>query len=755
MTLDEILAGLNAGAKKRTSKPKGKSKPGAAGSADNSPLSNGLDFQSIMEISPVASVIYDGEQVVFFANEAFAKMLGLEHGTLEGKSLGELISTLDDEPSANPLGAGGGTQEREIQRLDGTTFWGIISTREMPVIDGKVPLHIAQIFDVTTQKNSFDDLAYRESIWRNAISASHIGVWDYNATNDSYFYSDHWRVMRGIPIGEEIDGKVSTWEARIHPEDLEDVRKHVKQQDSGELELSTFEYRERRTDGKWVWIQSRGRAVEWDEDGNAIRISGTDTDITSLKNEEERRTERASELHNKHVHALENAQRETEAAHRISNAKSLQDPLTELVNRRAFTDAIRKMINEDAEGKTIFSVMMVNLDGFKEINDVHGHIAGDRTICQIAKRLEQIVDEDDVVARLGGDEFGIILRATESGNPESRVKAIATKIIQDMEDPVTLGDHSIEIGASIGIASYPEHGNSTETLFRAADVAMHDVKIEGQGGSWEVFSPSLDIKMESNSNLEELTRTAVDSDEIQPYFQQIVDLGTGKIAGFEILARWHHPQRGFIAPDIFMPIIEQANLRIPFNVSMLRRACRAAQDWPENITLSFNMSADGIIDSEMPPRVFEILSEFNVTPARLEIEVTEAALAENADMGKEVVAALREGGVRVLLDDFGTGQAGVNYLRDFQFDGLKVDRSFISSMRRNEASEKIVRSMISLASGLNMYTIAEGIEDVDSHMYIQHTGGTYGQGYFYGKAVPAEQASAMLKEEEPAISATG
>lgn len=715
-----------------------------------------FDFQQISEFSPIATVIYDANFAIKFCNSAFGKLLGVKPEELEGQCLSDALSLADGDGAVEAFNAGDESLEVEFQKPDGTPFWGQVSTWKANNAKAKKATRlIAQIINIDDRKKDHSDLAYRESIWRNAIAASQLGVWDYNDLTKGRFYSDYWKHIRGIPLDEEARGDIKSWEARIHPDDLEGVRDHVRRQNSGEMKMFSFEYRERKRDGQWVWILSRGRAVKWAEDGTPIRMTGTDSDITARKNEEAKRAEHAAEIHLNHVEELKAVHHETKAAHRVANAKILQDSLTKLTNRCAFSEKIKKKIKAHQKGKPAFSLMIINLDKFRNINNKHGHLAGDLVLCEMAKRLKIAVTPQDVVARLGGDEFGIVLKGNKNQDAEHRAKTIATKIFDGFEEPIALGDHDIQIKASIGISLFPEHGKTAEDLLRAADIAMRDVKEGDDGNSWQIFSPDLDIEMASNDCLVALTREAVNNEEIHPFFLPIIDLKTENVVGFKVLPRWNHPDRGVITATNFLPIIEQEGMRKQFYASMLRQTCEASQFWPEDINLGLKVSAKGIVDPDVLADVIKQLAEFNITPNRMQIEVTEASIDAGGEAAKKLIGLFQNAGVRVVLDEFGTGKAGLNYLREYKFDGVRIDRSFIGSMGRSEASEKIVRSLISLANELGIYTIAEGIEDVDTHMYMQHTGATYGQGYFYAKPVSYEEATAMVQAPDSLLNATG
>ncbi|MBL4891540.1 MAG: EAL domain-containing protein [Rhizobiaceae bacterium] len=713
-----------------------------------------IDLPAIMNAAPIATAICDGDFVIVYANRAFSKTLGIASSGIVGSHINNNLILSVDTKEDDTLSLEPGTFTRSLLRGNGTNFWGMISVSKRLEITKK-PRYVVQVINVDNEKQDEEKLTYRESIWRNAVDGTQHGVWDHYVPTDERFYSDEWKRIRGIPTDEKISDTPEDWEKRLHPDDLDSARKHVAKHKSGGEEIISFEYRERHRDGNWIWILSRSRVVEWFEDGRPKRLTGSDVDITKIRKADTEKTEKASREYQRHLEELERAQKKTEAAHETADAISRQDPLTELANRRVFSDELERLTETKGQTEDCFAVLLIDLDRFKPINDIYGHQAGDQTICEVANRLEKLLGETSTVARLGGDEFGIIVKNDDSEQELLlKVEKVAEEVVDAIRQPIKGDGFEAEIGASIGISLYPQHGNSSQSLFRAADVAMYHVKKNGRG-SWIVYDEEMGKKLKTRALLEEQTRRAVRNEEIQPWFQPVVDLKTGKISGFEILARWEHFELGSVAPDTFLPVIEQFGLMKDFTASMLRRACLARRDWPQDITLALNVSAGEICDPAMPVRLMNILSECEFLPTRLEIEVTESALLQDLDTAKQVISSLRESGIRVLLDDFGTGYAGLNYLREFSLDCLKIDRSFINSMTNNSVSKRIVRSILSLARELDLDTVAEGIEDGETHELVKLIGGSYGQGYFYGKAVPANEARALLDAANPERLRTG
>jgi diguanylate cyclase (GGDEF)-like protein/PAS domain S-box-containing protein len=676
---------------------------------------------------PVAVLLCrDGR--VAFANASAARLFGFD---ARGHAIGELLADASGA-TAEPASV---SAPLRFKRRDGSDFWAFAAI-------GKSRLgQLWQILEVDSYVRERDKLAYQESIWRHAIEAAEHGVWDYNANNEGQFYSDAWKAMRGFPIDEEVQDSNEAWEARLHPDDLESVREHVRQQNTGEIDHFNFEYRERRQDGRWIWVLARGRTVEWDKGGKPTRLIGTDIDITDLKHEEAERAAEVEAIYQRHLSELEAASKATESARREAAALARVDPLSGLANRRAFAEEIeqRSAARGEAQG---FAVILVDLDRFKAINDMHGHEAGDLVIRQAAIRLTSAVGEGAMVARLGGDEFGVVL-PHEGEDAEGSAGACAQKLIAVLSRPFWLGDSAIEIGASAGLAVFPQHSTDADTLFRYADMALYEAKNTARG-TWRSYSASLGRAAESRAALEADARRAAAEDKIEPFFQPIVEMRSGNIVKLEMLARWRHPVHGWVAPDRFIPVIEQSGKIADFTLSMLLRACRAARAWPGDISISLNLTTREVCDLATPLRLLGVAMECGFPATRLEVEITEKTIVNDFVAAKQVIAALRNAGVKVLLDDFGAGYAGLGYLRELPFDAIKIDRSFISSLSTKPESFKITNAIQSLAESLGLATVAEGIESLEVWRAVEQLSCTFGQGYYIAKPLPAGEVSSLL-----------
>ena len=318
-------------------------------------------------------------------------------------------------------------------------------------------------------------------------------------------------------------------------------------------------------------------------------------------------------------------------------------------------------------------------------------------------------------------------------------------MIDRIQAPIDLPETSVEVGASVGIALCPTDGSDPETLLRAADMAMYRAKQVGRGG-YCFFQESMEVDLLDRAALEEDVRHAVASEEIRPYYQPLVKLSENTLTGFEILARWQHPTRGEIEPAIFIPVVEKLGLIGPLTYSLLRRACLDARHWPPEITIAVNVSPIHLADPLLPVKFLAILSETNFPPTRLEVEVTESALIGDLPMARATLRSLQDIGIKIALDDFGTGYSNLYRLRELRFDRIKIDRSFVTSMVTDVNRAKIVHSILELAKSLGVPTIAEGVEHLQTIKALTEGGAEFGQGFYFGKAMPADAADKLVQD---------
>jgi diguanylate cyclase (GGDEF)-like protein len=425
-----------------------------------------------------------------------------------------------------------------------------------------------------------------------------------------------------------------------------------------------------------------------------------------------------------------------EIAEQKATQRAEHDALTGLPNRRHLYDRLYSQMEGQRVSDEQCSVMLLDLDRFKPINDVHGHDVGDAVLIQVAERLQAIANRHAAKAiRLGGDEFMLVMTSARGDEAAARV---AREIIDEVSAPYEVGEKRLAIGTSIGISRNPYDGKTVDDLLRAADIAMYEAKNSGRK-SFRFFDEAMVIKLRDREEIESDLRAAIATDGITAVFQPLHCYSDDRISGFEALARWHHPTRGAVAPDDFIPVAEDAGLIDEITASMVRQACRAAREWPDDVTVAINLSPCLLRDSWIVARIFGILSSEGLPPRRLIIEITENAVIDDIERAGEVIDAFRTAGIRVALDDFGKGYSSLSHLRQLSFDFLKLDASFVRTLGEDD-SLKIATAVAGLGRALNLPVTAEGVETAHDAAVIRDLGFSYAQGYHYGRPMTRDDA---------------
>ncbi|HUI95279.1 MAG TPA: EAL domain-containing protein [Xanthobacteraceae bacterium] len=421
-----------------------------------------------------------------------------------------------------------------------------------------------------------------------------------------------------------------------------------------------------------------------------------------------------------------------------------EDPLTGLPNRRVFHAELDRITPQDpladqAEPRE-FSVMFLDLDRFKVINDTLGHRVGDRLLQAVAKRLSSSLDPDATLARLGGDEFAVVATAVAS---HGEVEALARRLIEGVSQPYDIDSYRISSSVSIGIAIGPRDGRNADDLLMAADLALNAVKADGRG-TYRFYHPAMNTELAERRQIEMDLREAIERNALELHYQPILNLKDNGISGFECLARWRHPTRGMVPPAVFIPIAEDTGLILALGEWALREACRAAAQWPDDLTLSVNLSPVQFSSPNLVEAIAAILAETGLAANRLELEITERIVMEKTGSPPMMLRRLKQLGVRIALDDFGTGFSSLSYLRSFPFDKIKVDRAFISDLNAGAEHLVIVQSVVSIARALGMTTTAEGVEQAAQQEFLAALGCTEAQGYLFSPPVPLDQVPALI-----------
>jgi diguanylate cyclase (GGDEF)-like protein len=418
---------------------------------------------------------------------------------------------------------------------------------------------------------------------------------------------------------------------------------------------------------------------------------------------------------------------------------ALADTLTGLPNRRQFEARLVEALARLPRDGAPLAVMMIDLDRFKPVNDVFGHLIGDEVLVAFSRRAAALMP-NGLIARFGGDEFAVLLTHTTGEDEPTRV---ARRLLAVFDRPFEVGGVLVTLGASIGIAMAPADGLTPGELLRRADVALYRAKTGGRG-MFRFFEAAMDAEVRKRAQLERDLRQAIADASVTVNYQPIVELKSGAITGFEALARWHHPVFGDIPPKQFVGIAEDGGFVTELSTHLFRTACRDAGFWPSPIRLSFNVSRLQLADPMLVLRVLKVLGETGFSPTRLELEVSEDALVGEIDAAKAALAALHQAGIRIALDDFGSGNSSLYHLRECAFDRLKIDRSFIAAMRHSQGDAAFVRAILSLSHALGLPVTAEGIEDERLVATLLAEGCSDGQGSRFGAAMPADAVQKLI-----------
>jgi diguanylate cyclase (GGDEF)-like protein/PAS domain S-box-containing protein len=416
------------------------------------------------------------------------------------------------------------------------------------------------------------------------------------------------------------------------------------------------------------------------------------------------------------------------------------DPVTGLPNRLLFRERLEQTLAECRRRNAMAAVIFLDLDRFKEVNDNLGHAAGDLLIKACAERLLHCVRETDTVARLGGDEYAILQVAADRGGD---VQQLGDRLLARISQPFELDAHEVIVTASIGVAMIPADGDEPEQVMQNADIALYRAKSEGRN-RFRFFEPGMDARLRERRAFEADLRGALQNGEFELYYQPLVDLRRGQLAGVEALVRWHHPQRGLIPPAAFIQVAEETGLIMPIGEWVLQTACTQAAAW-HGIRMSVNLSPVQFKHDDLVSAVRAALERSGLEPSRLELEITESALLENAPESLHTLLRLKELGVRIAMDDFGTGCSSLSYVRRFPFDKIKIDRSFVHDLDRSRDSEAIIKAVVTLGNSLGIETCAEGVERADQLLRLESEGCDEVQGYLFCKPLPAAEAEAFIK----------
>ncbi len=513
-----------------------------------------------------------------------------------------------------------------------------------------------------------------------------------------------------------------------------------------------LERRMKRRDGTLFWCRIQARPVDLTNPmtGGTIWII---EDVTERRNAvehlrqlneelEQRVLARTDELARAVIQLKEEVDERLRAEERARHL-SLHDVLTGLPNRRLLHDRLAQSISQARREGWQVAVMFIDLDRFKNVNDSFGHAVGDELLREMGKRLTSLVRESDTVSRVGGDEFVIVLPHAQAG---ADIAPIAANLVAKISEPYVLGGRELRVTPSIGVSIFPDDSDDPVKLLGFADAAMYHAKANGRQNV-QFYTKTMSAVLQARLRLENDLHQAIGQQQLELYYQPRIEFKTARVVGYEALLRWNHPVEGLIGPAMFIPIAEESGLIIPIGEWVIREACRQMKRWREADfaveAVAVNLSARQFFDDKLPQRVQQALEEFGLKPAQLELEITESILMANTEETMNLFAQLKRLGVKLSIDDFGTGFSSLAYLKRFHVDNLKIDHTFVRDISTDPEDAAIVQAIVNLAHNLQLRVIAEGVETREQLDFLASCGCQEAQGYYFARPLPA--AAVMLR----------
>jgi diguanylate cyclase (GGDEF)-like protein/PAS domain S-box-containing protein len=576
--------------------------------------------------------------------------------------------------------------------------------------------------DITLKKRAEQQMLRAKERLDLALTSSNLALWDWDLAAHRAYYNEGWAAILGESRREATfsESEVREW---THPGDEAVFEAALANAIKGVSESFDCEYRIQHSSGDWLWVHSRGKVTLRDAAGQALRMTGTSTDITKRKLAEER-----------------------------AEFLATRDALTRLPNRVLLNDRLEQAITNGARSRTGLAFMFIDLDRFKTINDSLGHQVGDELLKGVARRLETCIRASDTVARLGGDEFAVILENLRDDDDEG-AQQVAEKMIAAMAAPMLIDNQHLNTSCSIGISLYPVDGRDSATLMKHADVAMYYAKEKGRN-NYQFFSAQMNERAQERLAIENYLRLALRRNELLLHYQPRIDIAGGNMVGVEALIRWQHPRRGLLGPGKFIGVAEDSGLIVPIGEWVLENACQQAREWQRTVApelrISVNLSMGQVVDGDrLFAAVERSLAASGIPPATLELELTESLLMQNIDEKAALLNRLAALGVGLAIDDFGTGYSSLSYLKKLPVDAIKIDSSFVQDIDSDPNDEAIIRAILAMAHSLRLKVVAEGVETGAQFARLKELGCDEYQGYFTSPPLPVAEFEARYAAPVP------
>lgn len=685
-------------------------------------------LRGLMDLHPVIPFSFSPDGTLSDVSDRLAELTGLPADTRHVDSWWGVMHP-DDRVELMALWAEAASRggpfdaEHRLRMPSGAWRWFRVRVAARRDADGRIERWYGLLEDVHERHMSIAHLRESEARFRAFADDAPVMIWVTDVEGMNTFVSRGWLTATGQTLDEALG---EGWLACVHPDDVEPSCA-IFADALARRRSYTNEYRLRRTNGAWSWVIDVGQP-RFLADGTFIGYIGCCVDISARRQAEDDRV--LAQLQVFHM--------------------SRHDMLTGLPNRHYFGECYQEAVADLMPGRSV-AVLMLDLDGFKAVNDTRGHPVGDQVLRQVADRLRTSVRSTDTVARLGGDEFAVIQTPVRS---EKEACDLARRLIAAVSKPYDLDGTVPEVGASVGIAFARSQGDTAEEVMRSADVALYAAKQAGRG-TCRVFDEATDIHLQTRQKMKAALRTALGKGELSVFFQPLVGLGDGEVTACEALMRWHRKGAGWVTPDQFIPVAEEAGLIGAMGEWVLHEACAQATRWPGHVSVAVNLSPLQFHGGALVDSVVSALRASGLPPERLQLEITESVLLDPTDRNIGILQELRGVGVKIVMDDFGTGYSSLGYLRSFPFDKIKVDRSFIRDLPHAREALAILKAVAGLGRSLNMRTTVEGVETQEQLDCARAEGVDEAQGYFFSRPLPAPAIETFIAARLNDCSAPG